>query len=98
DVWISPFANAHLAATGRDAKGRKQYRYHPAFAAVRDADKYEHLARFAESLPTLRRHLKKDLRRPGLPREKVLATIVKLLENTLIRVGNEDYARANKSF
>jgi DNA topoisomerase-1 len=98
DVWIAPFANAHLAATGRDAKGRKQYRYHPAFAAVRDADKYEHLARFAGSLPTMRRHLKDDLRRPGLPREKILATIVKLLEETLIRVGNEDYARTNKSF
>ncbi|HEY4075471.1 MAG TPA: hypothetical protein VGM26_00940 [Rhizomicrobium sp.] len=98
NVWIAPFANAHLAATGRDAKGRKQYRYHPAFAAVRDADKYEHLGRFAESLPALRRRLNADLRRPGLPREKVLATIVKLLEETLIRVGNEDYARTNKSF
>jgi len=98
DVWIAPFANAHLAATGRDDRGRKQYRYHPDFAAVRDADKYAHLADFAAGLPTLRRQLKRDLRRPGLPREKVLATIVTLLEETLIRIGNEDYARTNHSF
>jgi DNA topoisomerase-1 len=98
DVWIAPFANAHLAATGRDDRGRKQYRYHPGFAAVRDADKYAHLAEFAAGLPTLRRQLKRDLRRPGLPREKVLAAIVSLLEQTLIRIGNEDYARTNNSF
>ncbi len=98
DVWIAPVANAHLMATGRDARGRKQYRYHPDFAAVRDADKYAHLAHFAASLPALRRRLKQDLARPGLPREKVLATIVSLLEQTLIRVGNEDYAQANRSF
>ncbi len=85
-------------ATGRDARGRKQYRYHAGFAAVRDADKYAHLAEFAASLPALRRRLKQDLARPGLPREKVLATIVSLLEQTLIRVGNEDYAQANNSF
>jgi DNA topoisomerase-1 len=98
DVWIAPFANAHLAATGRDDRGRKQYRYHPGFAAVRDTDKYAHLADFAAGLPTLRRQLKRDLRRPGLPREKVLAAIVTLLEETLIRIGNEDYARTNHSF
>ena len=90
--------DAHLAATGRDARGRKQYRYHPGFAAVRDADKYAHLAEFAAGLPALRKRLKRDMARPGLPREKVLATIVTLLERTLIRIGNEDYARANKSF
>jgi DNA topoisomerase-1 len=98
NVWIAPFANAHLAATGRDARGRKQYRYHADFAAVRDADKYAHLTDFAASLPALRRRLKRDLRLPGLPREKVLATIVALLEETLIRIGNEDYARTNNSF
>jgi len=98
NVWIAPFANAHLMATGRDARGRKQYRYHAGFAAVRDADKYARLAEFAASLPALRRRLKRDLARAGLPREKVLATIVTLLEQTLIRVGNEDYARANNSF
>src|SRR5437868_4950195 len=97
-VWIAPKANAHLLATGRDARGRKQYRYHPDFAAVRDADKYARVAEFAASLPLLRRRLKRDMARPGLPREKVLATIVSLLERTLIRVGNEDYAQANHSF
>jgi DNA topoisomerase-1 len=97
-VWIAPAADAHLAATGRDARGRKQYRYHPGFAAVRDADKYAHLAEFAAGLPALRAQLKRDLKRPGLPREKILATIVTLLEKTLIRIGNEDYARANQSF
>jgi DNA topoisomerase-1 len=98
NVWIAPFANAHLMATGRDARGRKQYRYHAGFAAVRDADKYARLADFAASLPAVRRRLKYDLARPGLPREKVLATIVTLLEETLIRIGNEDYARVNHSF
>jgi len=97
-VWIAPKSNAHLLATGRDARGRKQYRYHPDFAAVRDADKYARLAEFAASLPLLRRQLKRDMARPGLPREKVLATIVSLLERTLIRIGNEDYAQANHSF
>jgi len=98
NVWIAPQANAHLAATGRDAKGRKQYRYHAAFAASRDADKYEHLTAFAKALPTIRKRLLADLRRQGLSREKILAAIVTLLEETLIRVGNEDYARANHSF
>lgn len=97
-VWIAPFANAHLAATGRDTRGRKQYRYHPDFVRMRDTAKYEHLVSFAQALPALRRRLKADLRRPGLPREKVLATVITLLESTLIRVGNEDYARTNRSF
>ena len=98
DVWIAPSENAHLAATGKDARGRKQYRYHPGFAAVRDRDKYLHLVRFAQSLPRLRRALAADLRRPGLPRQKVVAVVITLLEQTLIRIGNEDYARANGSF
>lgn len=97
-VWIAMHANAHLQATGRDAKGRKQYLYHPQFTAVRDGAKYAHLLAFAEALPALRKRLKADLRRRGLPREKVMAAIVTLLEETLIRVGNEDYARANASF
>lgn len=98
DVWIAPFENAHLAATGRDARGRKQYRYHQDFAAVRGRAKYEHLIAFAQALPGLRRKLAADLKRPGLPRDKVIAAVITLLEQTLIRIGNEDYARANNSF
>lgn len=98
DVWIAPDARAHLQATGRDARGRKQYRYHPAFATVRDADKYRHLVQFAQALPALHRRLRHDLRRKGLPREKILACAVTLLEESLIRVGNESYARDNHSF
>jgi DNA topoisomerase-1 len=98
DVWVAPSANAHLQATGRDAKGRKQYRYHPEFVATRDSAKYAHLVEFARALPALRKRLKADLRRRDLPREKVMAAIVTLLEETLIRVGNEDYVRANASF
>jgi len=97
-VWIAPSADDHLQATGRDARGRKQYRYHAEFAQIRDAVKYAHLVAFAEALPALRRRLKRDLKQPGLPREKILAAVVTLLEQTLIRVGNEDYARANNSF
>jgi DNA topoisomerase-1 len=97
-VWIAPGADAHLQATGRDARSRKQYRYHVDFAQIRDAVKYAHLVEFAEALPDLRRRLKRDLGRPGLPRERILATVVTLLEQTLIRIGNEDYARANNSF
>ena len=97
-VWIAPFDNAHLAATGLDAKGRKQYRYHTDFAAVRDRAKYEHLADFANCLPALRKRLAADLKRPGLPREKVIAVVITLLEGTLIRIGNEGYARDNGSF
>jgi DNA topoisomerase-1 len=97
-VWIAPRPDSHLQATGRDARGRKQYRYHQTFAAHRDSAKYAHMVEFAQALPALRRQLKKDLRLPGLPQRKILAAVVTLLEETLIRVGNEDYARDNKSF
>jgi DNA topoisomerase-1 len=98
DVWIAPFENAHMTATGKDARGRKQYRYHADFSAVRDRAKYAHLIQFAQLLPALRKRLAADLRRPGQSREKVIAVIVTLLERTLIRIGNEDYARDNGSF
>ncbi len=98
DVWISPIRRGHLQATGRDAKGRKQYRYHPRWRVVRDEAKYERLIEFARALPRIRRRVDRDLRRRGLPREKVLALVVGLLEATLIRVGNEEYARDNDSF
>lgn len=98
DVWICPKANGHIQATGRDAKGRKQYRYHPDFRAARDLTKFEHVMAFADALPAIRARVDADMGRSGLPREKVLATVVHLLETTLIRVGNDDYARTNKSF
>jgi DNA topoisomerase I len=98
DVWICPKANGHIQATGRDAKGRKQYRYHPAFREVRESTKYEHMLDFAQALPGIRTRIQEDMGRRGLPREKVLATIVHLLETTLIRVGNPDYAKQNKSY
>lgn len=98
DVWICRKANGHLQATGRDARGRKQYRYHPMFREVRESVKFEHMTAFAAVLPTIRATVKKHMGLHGLPRPKVLATIVYLLETTLIRVGNEDYARSNKSF
>jgi DNA topoisomerase-1 len=98
DVWISPSPDGHVQATGRDARGRKQYRYHPRWRAVRDETKYARMLGFARALPALRARVDADLRRPGLPREKVLATVVRLLETTFIRVGNEEYARHNKSF
>ena len=97
-VWICPFANGHIQATGRDSKGRKQYRYHPRWRAERDATKFERMPAFGQALPKLRQKLEEDLALPGLPRKKVLATIVQLLESTLIRIGNEEYARANGSF
>jgi DNA topoisomerase-1 len=97
DVWISPIRRGHLQATGRDARGRKQYRYHPRWREVRDAAKYERLLDFARALPRIRRRTDRDLRRRGLPREKVLATVVRLLESTLIRIGNEEYLRDNRS-
>jgi DNA topoisomerase I len=97
DVWISPLAEGHLQATGRDAKGRKQYRYHPRWREVRDQEKYEHTMAFGEALPAIRERVEADLSLRGLPREKVLATVIKLLEESLIRVGNEEYARANGS-
>lgn len=98
DVWICPDPRGHIQATGRDARGRKQYRYHPAWCATRDEAKFERVAAFGRALPRLRRCLDRDLRRRGLPREKVLALVVSLLEATLIRVGNDEYARANKSY
>jgi DNA topoisomerase-1 len=97
-VWICADPNGHVQATGRDAKGRKQYRYHPRFREHRDTVKYERLYPFGEALPTIRRHVADDLARPGLDREKVVATVVRLLEATLVRVGNEEYARANRSY
>jgi DNA topoisomerase-1 len=97
DVWICPDPRGHLQATGRDARGRKQYRYHPRWRQVRDEVKYGRLIAFAEALPKIRRRTSVDLRKPGLPREKVLAAVVQLLEKTLIRVGNEEYARQNGS-
>lgn len=98
DVWICPRANGHIQATGRDAKGRKQYRYHAKFRETRDSGKYEHMLEFAQALPAIRERVDADMRRHGLPREKVLATVVHLLETTMIRVGNADYAKHNKSF
>ena len=98
DVWICPRPDGHLQATGRDARGRKQYRYHPRWRAVRDATKYDRMIAFGEALPHLRAHLEQDMACPGLPRDKVLAAVVRLLEATLIRVGNLEYARANSSF
>lgn len=98
EVWICPREDGHIQATGRDAKGRKQYRYHPRWREVRDAAKYEHMLDFARALPAIRQRVEADMRLPGLPREKVLAAIVHLLESTLIRVGNDDYAKSNGSF
>jgi DNA topoisomerase-1 len=98
DVWICSRANGHIQSTGRDARGRKQYRYHPKFREVREGTKYHHMLAFAESLPAIRRKVQEHLALRGLPREKVLATIVHLLEATLIRVGSDEYARTNKSY
>lgn len=97
-VWICAGARGHLQATGRDAKGRKQFRYHPRWTALRDANKYSRLIGFCGVLPKIRRRVARDLRRPGLDQEKVIATIVTLMEMTLIRVGNEEYARQNRSY
>ena len=98
DVWICPSPNGHIQATGRDDRRRKQYRYHERWREIRDENKYDRLISFGKALPKIRRRVKKDLALSGLPREKVLATIVQLLERSLIRVGNEEYARENKSF
>lgn len=98
DVWICPSANGHLQATGRDARKRKQYRYHPKWRSVRDEVKYERMLNFGKALPQIRAAVDEALKLPGLPREKVLATIVHLLEVTMMRIGNEEYARTNKSF
>jgi DNA topoisomerase I len=98
DVWISPHENGHLQATGRDARGRKQYRYHPRWREVRDETKYAKMIAFARALPRIRRHIAKDMKRRRLSRQRVLATVVRLLEATLIRVGNDEYARTNNSY
>lgn len=98
DIWICPVPNGHLQATGHDAKGRKQYRYHPDWRSVRDGTKYNRMIEFGRVLPKIRERVAADLQRPGLPKTKVLATVVRLLEVSLIRVGNEEYARQNKSF
>jgi DNA topoisomerase I len=98
DVWICPFVDGHIQATGRDARGRKQYCYHPRFREVRDGTKYERLVAFADALPTIRAKVREHMALRGLPREKVLATVVQLLETTLIRVGNDDYAKENGSY
>jgi DNA topoisomerase-1 len=98
DVWISPTRRGHLQATGRDARGRKVYRYHPRWREIRDEAKYGRLVEFARALPRIRRRTGRDLRRRGLPREKVLAVVVRLLQETLIRVGNDEYARENRSY
>src|SRR5678809_387823 len=98
DVWICPSRRGHLQAAGRDARGRKQYRYHARWREVRDGTKYGRLIEFARALPRIRRRTDTDLRASGLPRSKVLAAVVKLLEKTFIRVGNDEYARTNRSY
>lgn len=98
DVWICPLAHGHLQATGRDARKRKQYRYHPRWREVRDENKYDRMLGFAKKLPAIRRKVAQDLGLPGLPREKVLAAVIRLLETSMIRVGNQEYKRQNNSF
>ncbi len=98
EVWVSPSPNGHIQATGRDARRRKQYLYHERWREVRDENKYDRIISFGKALPKIRRRVAQDLRLSGLPREKVLATVVQLLERTFIRIGNEEYARENKSF
>ena len=97
-VWICPDDRGHVQAVGRDARGRKQYRYHAQWRADHDSSKYARLATFGRALPAIRRRVARDLRRPGLPKDKVLATVVDLLEATNLRIGNEEYARTNRSF
>jgi DNA topoisomerase-1 len=98
DVWICPDPRGHIQATGHDAKRRKQYRYHPDWRTCRDETKYDRMLSFADALPKIRQRTNADLAKPGLTREKVLATVVQLLEKSLIRVGNDEYARKNRSF
>ncbi|MGQ0698515.1 MAG: DNA topoisomerase IB [Panacagrimonas sp.] len=98
DVWICPAPLGHLQATGRDARGRKQYRYHAEWRSARDGTKFDRMVEFGEALPRLRRRIRRDLALPGLPREKVLALIVALLDATRLRIGNRSYARDNRSF
>jgi DNA topoisomerase-1 len=98
DVWICASANGHLQAVGRDAKGRKQYRYHASYRHQRDQTKFGRMLAFGDALPKIRERVEADLKLPGLPREKVLAAVVKLLETTCIRVGNDEYAKDNNSY
>jgi len=98
NVWICPTGNGHIQATGRDARGRKQYRYHPDWTTSRNADKFQHLTVFGAALPRIRRRVHADLARPGLPPERVLALVVTLLERTLIRIGSDEYAKENRSY
>lgn len=98
EVWICPHPRGHLQATGRDQRDRKQYRYHPRWREIRDATKFHRMVEFGESLPALRRGVGRDLARPGMPREKVLATVVRLLETTCIRIGNDEYVRQNGTY
>jgi len=98
DVWICPSPSGHLQSTGRDSKGRKQYRYHPSWSKIRDESKYGRMNAFGKALPSIRKRVSADLARAGLPREKVLATIVRLLEQTCVRIGNKEYAKTNGSF
>ena len=98
DVWINPSPRGHVQATGRDDRGRKQYRYHPKWRAIRDETKFSRMVPFGEALPTVRERVASDLRLNGLPREKILATVVRLLDESLIRVGNEEYERHNGSY
>jgi DNA topoisomerase-1 len=98
DVWICESPRGHLQATGRDARGRKQYRYHPQYREVRETAKYERLPDFARALPAIRRRIARDLSQPGLPRTKVLAAALRIMESTLIRIGNDEYAKANGSY
>jgi len=98
DVWICPWSNGHIQATGRDARLRKQYRYHAHWRIVRDEVKYQRMISFAKALPQVRKCLEHDLKKPGLSKQKVLATVIYLLQATLMRVGNDEYARNNQSF
>jgi DNA topoisomerase-1 len=98
EVWISPRPDGHILATGRDSRGRKQYRYHPRWRELRDQTKYHRLGGFARALPGLRRRIEDDLGLPGLPRQKVLGAVIRLMDLTLIRIGNEEYARRNRSY
>ncbi len=97
-VWICPVQNGHMQATGKDARGRKQYRYHPLFREIRDESKFERMILFGQTLPHIHQRLDEDLSKRGFPREKVLATVVSLLEKSLVRVGNEEYAKENKHY
>src|SRR5438874_8219259 len=98
NVWICPIAEGHLQAVGRDAKGRRQYRYHPRYRSVRDEAKFSRMIAFSAALALIRRGVEQDLKRQGLPREKVLAVIVRLLETVYVRIGNDEYAKENESF